>query len=197
MLSHLKGRKMQVRPHEVGVQPSAARARHAQAWVGRPGHDSARGIPRGRETMYLTGSKTVSMDAQGRITLPAEYRDDFKESGNKVCLILVKGALWGFTPEGHQAWVESCFPEGFNPRSKKDKALRLALNARTVTVDIDKAGRVALGKVPESDLSRLGFGREVVIVGDADHFAVWNAQTWAAKQAELEVDLDALLDDDE
>ena len=53
--------------------------------------------------MYLTGSKTVSVDAQGRITLPAEYRDEFKEeSGNKVCLILVKDALWGFTPEGHR-----------------------------------------------------------------------------------------------
>ena len=97
--------------------------------------------------MYLTGSKTVSVDAQGRITLPADYRDDFKESGNKVCLIYVKGALWGFTPEGHKEWVESCFPEGFNPRSKKDKALRLGLNAKTVTVEIDKSGRVALGKI--------------------------------------------------
>ena len=144
--------------------------------------------------MYLTGSKTVSMDAQGRITLPADYRDDFKQAGNKVCLILVKGALWGFTPEGHEEWVKSCFPNGFNPLSKKDKALRLALNAKTVTVDIDKAGRVALGKMPESDLEKLCFGREVVVVGDADHFAVWNAEKWAEKQAELEVDLDALLD---
>lgn len=147
--------------------------------------------------MYLTGSKTVSLDAQGRITLPAEYRDDFKASNNKVCLILVKGSLWGFTPEGHKAWVESCFPEGFNPRSKKDKALRLALNAKTVTVDIDKAGRVALSKMDESDLAKVNFGREVVVVGDADHFAVWNAQKWAEKQTELEVDLDALLDDED
>ena len=147
--------------------------------------------------MYLTGSKTVSMDAQGRITLPADYREDFKESGNKVCLILVKGALWGFTPEGHREWVESCFPEGFNPRSKKDKKLRLALNAKTVTVDIDKSGRVALGKMPESDLEKLCFGREVVVVGDADHIAVYSAEKWAEKQAELEVDLDALLDDED
>lgn len=147
--------------------------------------------------MYLTGSKSVTMDAQGRITLPAEYRDDFKEAGNKVCLILVKGALWGFTPEGHREWVESCFPEGFNPRSKKDKALRLALNASTVTVDIDKAGRVALGKIRPSDLEKLAFGREVVVVGDADHFCVYSAEKWAETQAELEVDLDALLDDED
>ena len=147
--------------------------------------------------MYLTGSKTVSKDAQGRITLPAEYRDDFKEAGNKVCLILVKGALWGFTPEGHREWVESCFPQGFNPRSKKDKALRLALNAKTVTVDIDKSGRVALGKMPESDLEKLCLGREVVVVGDADHFAVYSTEKWDEEQAELEADLDALLDDED
>ena len=147
--------------------------------------------------MYLTGSKTVSVDAQGRITLPADYREEFKESGNKVCLIYVKGALWGFTPEGHQAWVESCFPEGFNPRSKKDKALRLGLNAKTVTVEIDKAGRVALGKIAPSDLEKLALGREAVVVGDADHFAVYNAEAWAAKQAELDIDIDALLDDED
>lgn len=147
--------------------------------------------------MYLTGSKTVSVDAQGRITLPADYRDDFKESGNKVCLIYVKGALWGFTPEGHKEWVESCFPEGFNPRSKKDKALRLGLNAKTVTVEIDKSGRVALGKITPSDLEKLSLGREAVVVGDADHFAVYNTEAWAAKQAELDVDIDALLDDED
>ena len=159
--------------------------------------DAGRDHSRGGVNMYLTGSKTVSVDAQGRITLPADYRDDFKESGNKVCLILVKGAVWGFTPEGHRAWVESCFPEGFNPRSKKDKALRLALNAKTVTVDIDKAGRVALGKMGESDLAKANLGREAVVVGDADHFCVYGAEKWAEKQAELEVDLDALLDDED
>lgn len=147
--------------------------------------------------MYLTGSKTVSVDAQGRITLPAEYRDDFKEVGNKVCLILVKGALWGFTPEGHKEWVESCFPNGFNPRSKKDKALRLGLNAKTVTVEIDKSGRVALGKIAQSDLEKLSLGREAVVVGDADHFAVYNTEVWTEKQAELDVDIDALLDDED
>lgn len=147
--------------------------------------------------MYLTGSKTVSVDTQGRITLPAEYREDFKEAQNKVCLILVKGALWGFTPEGHKEWVESCFPEGFNPRSKKDKALRLALNAKTVTVEIDKAGRVAVGKIDEADFEKLNLGREAVVVGDADHFALYNTTTWSAKQAELVDDLDALLDDED
>ena len=81
--------------------------------------------------------------------------------------------------------------------SKKDKALRLGLNAKTVTVEIDKSGRVALGKIAPSDLEKLSLGREAVVVGDADHFAVYNTEAWAAKQAELDVDIDALLDDED
>ncbi len=148
--------------------------------------------------MYLTGSKTVSVDSQGRITLPADFRDEFKaEETNKVCLIFVKGAVWGFTTEGHRAWVESCFPEGFNPRSKRDKALREGLNAKTVKVELDKAGRIALGKLDESDLEKLNLGKEAVVVGDADHFCVYNTEVWATKRKEYDVNVDDLLDDED
>ena len=48
-----------------------------------------------------------------------------------------------------------------------------------------------------SDLAKANLGREAVVVGDADHFCVYGAEKWAEKQAELEVDLDALLDDED
>lgn len=148
--------------------------------------------------MYLTGSKTVSVDAQGRITLPAEYRDEFKEeSGNKVCLILVKEALWGFTPEGHREWVMSHFKEGFNANSKKDNLRRLRLNSSTVTVEIDKSGRLPLNKVPAAVQEKLGLGKDAVVVGDADHFAVYNTEKWAEQLAALmEDDDDMFFDED-
>ena len=146
--------------------------------------------------MYLTGSKTVSVDAQGRITLPAEYRDEFKEeSGNKVCLILVKDALWGFTPEGHREWVMSHFKEGFNANSKKDNLRRLRLNSSTV--EIDKSGRLPLNKVPAAVQEKLGLGKDAVVVGDADHFAVYNTEKWAEQLAALmEDDDDMFFDED-
>ena len=81
--------------------------------------------------MYLTGTYKHNLDAKQRITLPAPFR---KEFGEKVCLIPIGGKILGFTPEGHQAWVESYFPNGYNPRSKKDERLRFLLTAKTMTL---------------------------------------------------------------
>ena len=88
--------------------------------------------------MYLTGTYGRSLDAKSRITLPATFRKQFDV---QVCLVPVGNALYGFTPESHQAWIASFFPNGFNPRNRKDDKLRRALASRTVTVDIDSAGR--------------------------------------------------------
>lgn len=128
--------------------------------------------------MYLTGSRTHNLDAKLRLTLPADFRRQFED---KVYLVALPDAVYGFTPEGHKAWVDSMFPEGYNPRSKRDSDLRLAINARTAMVDIDSAGRVSLSKMDEAVLAKLG--REIEVIGNDDHFELWNAEEWAKQQA--------------
>lgn len=151
--------------------------------------------------MYLTGSKQYNLDAKARLTLPAGYRKDFTDS---VCLIPLKEALYGFTPEGFQEWVDSFFErdgKSFNPRSRKDTALKRMLTGSAVTVEIDSAGRIALGKIdatnPEAR-ERLGLtSRDVTVVGVGDHFEVWSTPRWEAQQASALDALDALMYDDE
>ncbi|MEY8436759.1 MraZ family transcriptional regulator [Atopobiaceae bacterium 24-176] len=140
--------------------------------------------------MYLTGSRKHSLDSKARLTLPADMRREFKE---KVCLVPLNDALYGFTPEGHRAWVDGFFPNGFDQRSKEDVRLRLVLNSKTVTVDIDSAGRIALGKVPEQDRSKLGLAGEVMVVGNDDHFEVWNVEEWEKAQQAFDDDLETLM----
>ena len=135
--------------------------------------------------MYLTGTYGRSLDAKSRITLPATFRKQFDV---QVCLVPV-----GFTPESHQAWIASFFPNGFNPRNRKDDKLRRALASRTVTVDIDSAGRVALGKIRAEDIARCGIEREVAIVGNIDHFEIWDASSLSEQMDELDQDLDELM----
>lgn len=142
--------------------------------------------------MYLTGTKNVTVDAQGRITLPADMRKEFEDS-RTISLIYMEGALWGFTPEAHEKWVHSCFPDGYNPRSKKDAKLLRYLTSKTTTLDIDKAGRVAVSKINESDFEKLNLGHEAVVVGVMDHIEIYNAATWSIEQAEVEDGLDELL----
>lgn len=143
--------------------------------------------------MYLTGAKQYNLDAKARLTLPADYR---KEIGDTVCLVPLDTAVYGFTPEGHRAWVESFFPNGFNPHSHHDDNLRRQLNQRTVTIDLDSAGRVALGKLNERDRNRLGLDREVEVIGNGDHFEVWNVGKWEESQADFADELESLMFDE-
>lgn len=150
--------------------------------------------------MYLTGSKQYNLDAKARLTLPSTYRKYFAD---RVCLIPLKEALYGFTPEGFEGWVSSFFDrdgKSFNPRNRKDVALRRMLTGSTVTVDIDSAGRIALGKLDATDPTareRLGLSKDVTVVGVGDHFEVWNTARWQAQQASAADALEALMYDDE
>lgn len=122
--------------------------------------------------MYLTGSYQHNLDAKLRLTLPASFRRQFE---GIVHLVPVGNAIFGFTPDAHAAWVMSHFPDGFNPRSRKDDDLKRKLNKRTVIVEVDGAGRISLGKVPAPQLEKRGIARAVTVIGNGDHFEVWNA----------------------
>lgn len=147
--------------------------------------------------MYLTGSKRFNLDAKGRLTLPATYRKDFD---GQVILIPLQDALYGFTPDGFGQWVQSFFEKDgkkFEPGNRRQVALRRKLTGSAVTVDIDSAGRIALGKVDAAKRAKLELERDVTVVGVVDHFEVWNTQRWEAENAALDDELDALMFDED
>mgnify|MGYP001783143642 FL=1 len=148
----------------------------------------------------LAGSYPMSVDAKARVTLPAVFRKQLVDGDKKtIYLVPLNGCVNGFTPEGFEAYVDGLFEYGdnhFDPRSRDDVRLRTGLWARAVEVDIDSAGRVALGKLDVAKpgmREKLGLTDAVTVVGAGDHFEVWNTETWAATQESLEDDLDALL----
>jgi MraZ protein len=126
--------------------------------------------------------------------LPANYRKQFED--NMLLLIPLKDALYGFTPEGFGKWVNSFFEKDgkkFDAGNRKHVELRRMLTASAVPLDIDSAGRIALGKIDASARARLGLEREVTVVGVEDHFEVWNTARWEAEQADVADKLDALM----
>lgn len=144
--------------------------------------------------MYLYGSKSYNLDAKARLTLPANYRKQFED--NMLLLIPLKDALYGFTPEGFGKWVNSFFEKDgkkFDAGNRKQVELRRMLTASAVPLDIDSAGRIALGKIDAAARARLGLEREVTVVGVEDHFEVWNTARWEAEQADVADKLDALM----
>lgn len=148
----------------------------------------------------LAGSYPMLVDAKARVTLPAVFRKQLVDGDKKtIYLVPLNGCVNGFTPEGFEKYVDGLFEYGdnhFDPRSRDDVRLKTGLWARAVEVDIDSAGRVALGKLDASKAGtreKLGLTADVTVVGAGDHFEVWNTEEWNATQESLEEDLDALL----
>ncbi len=142
--------------------------------------------------MHLMGTKRHSVDSKLRLKLPAEFRREF---GDQVCLLPMGESLYGFTPEEHASFVEERFGANFNPRNRAQEDLRRLLNATTVELDIDSAGRISLGKVPEAARPWVKANKPVVVVGNERRFEIWNEESWAKKEQEMQAQLESLLYD--
>ncbi len=149
----------------------------------------------------LAGSYPMSVDAKARVTLPAGFRKQLVDGDKKTIYLLpMKECVNGFTPAGLEQFIDGLFIERgenrFDPRSRRDVQLKTRLWASAVEVDIDSAGRVALGKLDGTKpgtRERLGLTADVTVVGAGDHFEVWNTEQWNATQESFEDELDALL----
>ena len=148
----------------------------------------------------LVGSFPMSVDSKARVTLPATFRKEMCEGDSKtIYLVPMKESVEGFTPAGFEAWIDSLFNkegEGFDTRNRKDVLLRRSLTSRAVSVDIDSAGRVALGKLDASKpgtREKFGLTGDVTIIGATDHFEVWNTEKWNEQQAAVDDELEELM----
>lgn len=133
----------------------------------------------------MRGVFPVSVDSQQRITVPAAFREGFKESQNEVCLIYMRGAMWGFTPEAFDEWSDRYFGEDIEENDDEYQDMLLFINSRTTSVELDKAGRLPVGKCDPDDLAQLNLGKDAVVVGNKDHIEIYNADAWSKKRAEL------------
>jgi MraZ protein len=148
----------------------------------------------------LVGSFPMSVDSKARVTLPATFRKEMCEGDSKtIYLVPMKESVDGFTPAGFEAWIDSLFNkdgEGFDTRNRKDVLLRRSLTSRAVSVDIDSAGRVALGKLDASKpgtREKYGLTGDVTVIGADDHFEVWNTEKWNESQEAIDEELEELL----
>lgn len=141
----------------------------------------------------LTGQYQRSLDSKARLTLPAPHRKAVAD--DSVVLIRRKNALYGYSQASFEAWIDSL---NLNPRVREDVEMYQLITASASTIDIDSAGRIALGKIDETDARAreiLGLSGNVTVVGSGDHFEIWNSEKWDAQfNREDRVDrLEALL----
>jgi MraZ protein len=129
--------------------------------------------------MFL-GQFYHNLDAKGRLTVPARFRDLLVPDGAYV--------MQGFD---HNLMVlprlafES-LSQQINSQSVTDpkaRMLRRLLFATADRVDVDRAGRIL---IPQFLRDAAGLQNSVVVVGSGDYFEVWSPEDWEAQAEQLQ-----------
>ncbi|MBA4109976.1 MAG: cell division/cell wall cluster transcriptional repressor MraZ [Leptothrix sp. (in: Bacteria)] len=129
--------------------------------------------------MVFQGASALALDAKGRLAVPARHRD--------VLQALCEGQL---TLTKHP---ESCLMVFPRPawETFRDKVAALPMSAsgwkriflgNAMDVEIDGASRFLVS--PELRAAA-GLSKEVMLLGMGSHFELWDAQRYAAHEAEV------------
>ena len=119
--------------------------------------------------MFL-GEHQHSLDAKGRVILPARFRDQLE--GGAVMAKALDGCLAVYPVAEFDARRRQ------RSRSSRSRARRERQAARTffagaVEITPDKQGRVA---IPPHLREYAGLDRDVIVAGNFDHIEIWDAQ---------------------
>lgn len=124
----------------------------------------------------LLGEYRHKMDAKGRLSLPSSFRKALSQD-LRITPDPENQCLYVFEVDDYSNWVEGLFEGegGFDVSSKRKSALRKVLNSRVRNCEIDNSGRIHL---TPAQREIAGLDKDVVFVGDEDHFEIWDAKRW-------------------
>lgn len=124
----------------------------------------------------LIGEYSHTMDAKGRVFIPAKFREELGENfivtrGTEACLFV-------FSPE---AWMEFAGKLQHIPvmDTEAQKFLRLQFASATDCTP-DKQGRILL---PAELRAYAGLEKDVTIIGNRNHAEIWATEVWNARRA--------------
>ena len=128
--------------------------------------------------MFL-GEFSHSLDEKGRVVMPSKFRSGLEggcvvTKGQERCLYVFPLGQWE-TESGRVLKL---------PRTdRRARNYARAFFASAVDQTLDKAGRC---QIPEPLRLYAGLGKEVTVVGVADHVEIWDTATWEAVAQEAD-----------
>ncbi len=126
----------------------------------------------------FVGQYAHSVDAKGRLAVPAKFRNELKKAvvtkGLENCLVLYPKKQWDVLA-GKLAAL---------PISKANsRAFARMMLAGAMDVSVDSQGRIIL---PEYLRTFAGLDKKVVITGLYDRLEIWDETKWQQYQSETE-----------
>lgn len=128
--------------------------------------------------MFL-GEFSHSLDEKGRVVMPSKFR-----SGLEGGCVVTKGqerCLYVFPLEQWQTESDRVLKLPRTDRRARNYAR--AFFASAIDQTLDKTGRC---QIPEALRLYAGLGKEVTVVGVADHVEIWDTATWGSVAEEAD-----------
>lgn len=126
--------------------------------------------------LKFRGASTLSLDAKGRIVLPARYRERLEEicgsqlvvtiDTDEPCLLIYPLTEWEIVEEQINALP------GLN---KRVKLIKRKLVGYATDIEVNDSGRLLLSS-PLRTYAKLE--KKVVLIGQGNKFELWDEQLW-------------------
>ena len=129
--------------------------------------------------MQFHGEYQHRLDPQGRIAVPARYRDAFARG-----IYLTKGfdaCIWVFTPSDWDTY--SAAYAAMSPNSRLSRMLRRQVFGSTYDAELDRQGRIV---IPQTLRAYANLREEVSIVGTGNMLELWDREQWERLIPEIE-----------
>jgi MraZ protein len=128
----------------------------------------------------LLGAYDHTIDDKNRLTLPAKYREAFKDG--VVVTRGLDGCLFAYRRPDWDRLVESRLAP-LDPLSPETRRLQRFFYAGAAESELDKQGRMM---IPAQLIEHAKLGKEVVVAGVNDRLEIWDRAAWRKELAEVE-----------
>ncbi len=128
----------------------------------------------GRAVTSATGTYEHSLDAQGRLFIPAQLR---RELGESLYLAMGVDACLAIYPQ--ESW--DVFTEKFASLPMSQSKLMRPLFANAAKCEPDAQGRIV---IPQKLRAYAGLEKDAVIIGVHNRAEIWSAEHWRAQEDE-------------
>ena len=128
----------------------------------------------------LLGAYDHTLDDKNRLTLPAKYREAFKDG--VVVTRGLDGCLFAYRRPDWDRLVESRLAP-LDPLSPETRRLQRFFYAGASESELDKQGRMM---IPAQLIEHAKLGKEVVVAGVNDRLEIWDRAAWRKELAEVE-----------
>ena len=132
----------------------------------------------------LLGKYYHTIEANGRVSLPKQFRTEYK---NWIVTRGLDGGLFMFGEEVFQQELNQLEERSFTQKRNRDFVRLMTNEAKQVTPD--STGRVQL---PEYLISFAGLTKDVVIVGSLNKVELWDRDKYHQYLAQLEPEAEAI-----